>query len=186
MMPGRFFMTDDNEKYIKSRVAKGDKEAFSLLFKKYYGKVFRFILSMVRQKAVAEDLSQDIFVKLWAGRRKLSAISSIDNYLFVMARNRTLDYIRAASRRKENVDISEEMLLSIASHDFSKHVDDRSVIELVRLAVGDLPPKRRDIFMMSRFDGLTNDEIASLMGVTRKTVENQLTLAGSQIKKVRN
>lgn len=179
-------MSDLDEQYLKSRIVKGDKEAFSLIFKKYYGKVCKFILSMVRQKSIAEDLAQDIFVKFWDRRVKLSAITSIDNYLFIMARNRTLDYFRKASRKKECIDISEELLMSMASHDSSQRVDDRSVLDAVKAAVNTLPPKRRDIFMMSRFDGLTNDEIAVLMGVTRKTVENQLTLAGSQIKKFRN
>lgn len=180
-------MTDDNEQYLKSRIARGDKEAFSLVFKKYYGKVFRFILSMVKQESVAEDLSQDIFVKLWGRRRKLPAISSIDNYLFIVARNRTLDYFRSASRKKECLDLSEDILLSIASRDSSfERIDDQSLINAVRMAVNSLPPKRRDIFMMSRFDGMSNDEIAVLMGVTRKTVENQLTLASSQIKKMNN
>lgn len=179
-------MTDIDEQYLKSRIVKGDKDAFSLVFRKYYGKVFRFILSMVRQEAVAEDLSQDIFAKLWTHRRGMESVSSIDNYLFIMARNRALDYFRKSSRKKECIDISEELLLSMASHDNLDRVDDRSSLEAVKLAVKNLPPRRRDIFMMSRFDGLTNDEIAELMGVTRKTVENQLTLAGSQIRKMKN
>lgn len=179
-------MTDLDEQYLKARIVKGDKEAFSLVFKKYYGKVCKFIMSMVKQKSLAEDLSQDIFVKLWARRRKLMSISSIDSYLFIMARNRTLDYFRKASRKKECIGVSEELLLSIASHDSSEQIDNNSAIEAVKVAVNNLPPKRRDIFMMSRFDGLSNDEIAILMGVTRKTVENQLSLAGSQIKKLRN
>lgn len=179
-------MTDIDEQYLKTRIVKGDKDAFSLVFKKYYGKVCKFIMSMVKQKSLAEDLSQDIFVKLWARRRKLMSISSIDSYLFIMARNRTLDYFRKASRKKECIGVSEELLLSIASHDSSEQIDNNSAIEAVKVAVNNLPPKRRDIFMMSRFDGLSNDEIAILMGVTRKTVENQLSLAGSQIKKLRN
>lgn len=179
-------MSDIDEQYLISRIIKGDKDAFSLVFRKYYGKVCGFIMSMVKRKSVAEDLAQDIFVKLWARRRKLSAILSLDNYLFIMARNRTLDYFRKASRKRECIGISEDMLLTLASRDISEHIDNKSVIEAVREVVNNLPPKRRDIFMMSRFDGLTNDEIAVLMGVTRKTVENQLTLAGSQIKKFRN
>ena len=179
-------MTDIDEKYLKSRIVKGDKEAFSIVFINYYGKVYHFILSMVRQRAVAEDLSQDIFAKLWAHRRSLKSISSIDNYLFIMARNRALDYFRKASRKRECIDISEELLMSMASYDNLERIDDRSVLEAVKLAVNNLPPRRRDIFMMSRFDGLTNNEIAEIMGITRKTVENQLTLAGSQIKKMKN
>lgn len=179
-------MTDSNEQFIINRIARGDKEAFSLLFNKYYGKVFRFILSLVKQKSIAEDLSQDIFVKLWANRRKLSTISSVDNYLFIMSRNRTLDFFRKASHKKECIDISEDILLSIASKDSTERVDDQSLINAVRMAVNAMPPKRRDIFMMSRFDGLTNDEIATLLGLSRKTVENQLTLASSQIKKMDN
>ncbi len=180
-------MTDVNEQYLKLRIVKGDKEAFSIVFKKYFGKVYHFVLSMVKQPSVAEDLSQDIFVKLWVRRRKLSEITSIDNYLFIVARNRTLDYLRSASRKKECVNLSDEVLLSMASHDSSyDRIDDKSLIDAVRMAINSLPPKRRDIFMMSRFDGLTNDEIAALMGITRKTVENQLALAGSQIKKIKS
>lgn len=69
-------MTDSHEQYILLRLAKGDKEAFAAVFDKYYGKVYTFVRSMVRQRAVAEDITQDLFVKLWEKRRRLSRISS--------------------------------------------------------------------------------------------------------------
>lgn len=178
-------MTDSHEQYILLRLAKGDKEAFAAVFDKYYGKVFTFVRSMVRQRAVAEDITQDLFVKLWEKRRRLSRISSLDDYLFIAARNRVIDYFRSASHKK-NTALSEDLLLTLASHEAEARLDNKSDVSAVRNATRNLPPKRRDIFVMSRFDGLTNDEIAKIMGITRKTVENQLSLADKQIKKLQN
>ena len=94
-----------------------------------------------------------------------------------------MDYFRKASRKKEiSTDVFDEFLLSRIVSSPEKRIDAFSEIEELRHVIESLPSKRRDIFIMSRFDGLSNDEIASILGVSKKTVENQISLATKKIK----
>lgn len=156
---------------------------FLEIYRAFYGKVFTFVLSLVRSKANAQDITQNIFMKLWKNRKKLEHIKSIDDYLFILSKNACMDYFRKASRKKEiSTEVFDEFLLSRIVSSPEKRIDALSDIEELRHIIDSLPSKRRDIFIMSRFDGLSNDEIASILGVSKKTVENQISLATKKIK----
>lgn len=156
---------------------------FLEIYRAFYGKVFTFVLSLVRSKANAQDITQNIFMKLWKNRKNLEHIKSMDDYLFILSKNACMDYFRKASRKKEiSTDVFDEFLLSRIVSSSEKRIDALSDIEELRHVIESLPSKRRDIFIMSRFDGLSNDEIASILGVSKKTVENQISLATKKIK----
>lgn len=156
---------------------------FLEIYRAFYGKVFTFVLSLVKSKANAQDITQNIFMKLWKNRKKLEHIKSMDDYLFILSKNACMDYFRKASRKKEiSTDVFDEFLLSRIVSSPEKRIDAISDIEELRHVINSLPSKRRDIFIMSRFDGLSNDEIASVLGVSKKTVENQISLATKKIK----
>lgn len=158
-------------------------EDFLEIYRAFYGKVFTFVLSLVKSKANAQDITQNIFMKLWKNRKKLEHIKSMDDYLFILSKNACMDYFRKASRKKEiSTDVFDEFLLSRIVSSSEKRIDALSDIEELRHVIESLPSKRRDIFIMSRFDGLSNDEIASILGVSKKTVENQISLATKKIK----
>lgn len=156
---------------------------FLEIYRAFYGKVFTFVLSLVRSKANAQDITQNIFMKLWKNRKNLEHIKSMDDYLFILSKNACMDYFRKASRKKEiSTDVFDEFLLSRIVSSPEKRIDALSDIEELRHIIDSLPSKRRDIFIMSRFDGLSNDEIASILGISKKTVENQISLATKKIK----
>lgn len=156
---------------------------FLEIYRAFYGKVFTFVLSLVKSKANAQDITQNIFMKLWKNRKKLEHIKSMDDYLFILSKNACMDYFRKASRKKKiSTDVFDEFLLSRIVSSPEKRIDALSDIEELRHIIDSLPSKRRDIFIMSRFDGLSNDEIASILGVSKKTVENQISLATKKIK----
>ena len=156
---------------------------FLEIYRAFYGKVFTFVLSLVRSKANAQDITQNIFMKQWKNRKNLEHIKSMDDYLFILSKNACMDYFRKASRKKEiSTDVFDEFLLSRIVSSPEKRIDALSDIEELRHVIESLPSKRRDIFIMSRFDGLSNDEIASVLGVSKKTVENQISLATKKIK----
>ena len=158
-------------------------EDFLEIYRAFYGKVFTFVLSLVKSKANAQDITQNIFMKLWKNRKKLEYIKSMDDYLFILSKNACMDYFRKASRKKEiSTDVFDEFLLSRIVSSPEKRIDALYDIEELRHVIDSLPSKRRNIFIMSRFDGLSNDEIASILGVSKKTVENQISLATKKIK----
>ncbi|MCI2083196.1 MAG: RNA polymerase sigma-70 factor [Bacteroidales bacterium] len=177
-------MTAENETLLKLLMSEGDKEAFAIIFQTYYAKAFSFIKSMLGSSQIAEDLAQDVFVKLWNARERLPEIRSLDKYLFTMCKYAALDYLKSSPGRTISLDDAENGKLV----DFSE-ISDPDVFtdekrERVRSAVAKMPQKRRSIFVMSRFLGISNENIAKKMGISKKTVENQLSLAAKELKKV--
>lgn len=173
--------TGGNEKQCLQAISRGDHEAFRHLFMCYYPRVRFFILGLIKTESEAEDLAQDVFVKLWTIREKLTEIDSFGAYLYVLAKHATLNYIEqkqvkmyglSAFTPEEEVEVTpyEELLA-------------RDLQLLVDLVVASMPTQRRTIYRLSREEGLSNAEIAEKMQLTKKTVENHLNLA---LKELRN
>ena len=170
---------DDSK--LAAYVADGNQDAFDTLFRRYYGSVNNFIRSLVKQQSVTEDLTQDVFVSLWNSRHALGQVRNLNSYIYTSARNAVIDYMR----RSHNVYcISTEM---------SEQADDELLDEryfavekelLIRMAVESFPERRREIFRMSRFEGMSNDAIAEQLGISKKTVENQINLATRDLRKI--
>lgn len=149
----------------------------------YYGKVLTFVRSLVHDKQAAQDITQDIFLKLWKNRGKLKGIKSPDDFLFILSKNACLDYFKKAYRRKEiSAEMFDEFLISRLSYNPDSQINSASEIKRLRELANSLPPRQKDIFLMSCFNGLTNDEIASVLGISKKAVENQLSLAKKNVK----
>lgn len=178
-------MSDEQIKALTEKVSRGDRQAFCVLFREYYGKVLRFVHSLVKDDAAAQDLAQDVFVKLWEKRRRLHGVKSLDSYLFVVSRNAALDYFKKAFLRKKlPMESLDDALMARISADISENIEAASELEAVRKMILAMPERRRDIYIMSKINGMSNDDIASVLGITRKTVENQLYLAKTGIKKL--
>ena len=168
-------MTEEN-KYLQARLSRGDAEAFAVIFNKYYGKVVRFVTSVVKDSAAAQDIAQDVFVKLWSGRSALEKLRSLDDWLFILSRNAALDSLKSPrSRQAPLSDDGNEIPSEETGADVLADINIRQ--EEIRTFVSGMPARRREIFSLSRYQGLSNDEIAEKMGVSKKTVENQLYLA---------
>jgi RNA polymerase sigma-70 factor (family 1) len=149
-----------------------DRKAFELLYRKYSGKIYYAAYNLFRDKDVCEDLVQELFIDLWTKRNELN-ITSLEWYLKVAIKNRVLMYIRT---QRATLDISAiEMLAGkystdsrLLGHDISRLLDDN---------VAQLPEKCRQVFTLSRKECLSNKEIAARLGISVKTVENQMTIA---------
>lgn len=177
----------DREEQLKQRIAQSDKTAFAVVFRAYYGKVFKFVHSIVKDESQAEDLAQEVFIKLWSKRKNLATVQSLDNYLFIISRNISFDYLRKAFRKKRvSIDVLDSFIMSQISVEQQSTQEAKSELDQVRRAVFQMPSRRRDIYLMSRFDGYSNSDIADIMGISRKTVENQLYLASDELKKIRS
>lgn len=170
---------DDSK--LAASVADGNQDAFDALFRRYYGSVNNFIRSLVKQSFVTEDLTQDVFVNLWNSRHALGSVRNLNSYIYTSARNAVIDYMR---RSRNIYCISTEM---------SEQADDELLDEryfavekelLIRMAVESFPERRREIFRMSRFEGMSNNEIAEQLGISKKTVENHINLATRDLRKI--
>ncbi len=174
-------MENSQEKIeLVKALSQGDQDAFRSLFLSYFPKVKSFITHLTKNEPLAEDLSQDIFVKLWENRDSLGLIHSFDAYVYRMAKNSAVNQIRRDSygdkyskeeyEKNEYVSMEEEIFA-------------REIQLLVELTVSKMPEQRKRIYRMSRVEGLKNEEIAEKLNLSKKTVENHLNLALKEIRK---
>ena len=170
---------NDEAKLVKN-IALGDHASYREIFLKYFPKVKYFIVHFVKSETIAEDLAQEIFVRLWENRIKLAAVQSFNSYIYRMAKNATLNYIEHKDVEKKYMEqqYEEELGQSIENELYARELE-----LLVQLTVNHMPPQRKKIYRMSRDEGMKNEEIAEQLNISKKTVENHLNIALKEIKK---
>lgn len=148
---------------------------FSELYLTYYSKLVRFAKEFVIQEEDAENITQDVFIILWENRDFIKHIDNMNAYLFRLVRNKCLDYLKHKvfeQRYVESVQTSYEVDV----------VEDNDTEILIRAAINSLPKRCRDIFLLSRVEGLKYKEISEQLGISVNTVECQMGIA---LKKLR-
>jgi len=151
----------------------GDLADFEKLFKANYSQLCSYAHLFLNDRDAAEDVVQDVFFKLWKNRDELSVNTTLKSYLFRAVRNGCMNVIEHISVRDAYKVVNEEDIKNSEANE----IDEAVVSELeqrIRETINLLPAERRKIFMMSRFDGLKYREIADKLGISVKTVENQM------------
>ncbi len=155
---------------------KGNVAAFDSLFEVYSPKLYGFALKYFKNKTEAEELVQEVFVKVWENRQALKSELSFKSYLFTIALNRIRKYFnkKATSLRYlESLRTEPEFNESQAVHD----EDYESVIKEINFIIDQMPPRRREIFMKSKLEGKSSKEIATELNISAGTVDNQVSEA---------
>ncbi len=159
----------------------GDAKAFDLLFGRYAKRLYGFAAGYLKSKEEAEEIVQEVFLKIWENRIELSAQKSLESYLFTIARNGILNTIRKSKSEKvylnyAKLNPSKDVLLD-------KELDFRELEKAYHIVIEQLPPRRKEIYLLSKAQSLSNAEIASKLNISVKTVENQMTSALAEIRK---
>lgn len=154
-----------------------DQAAFKELYQQQVFRLFQFAFSFVKQRQAAEEIVNDVFLKLWQQRDTLHKISNVQVYLYVAVKNTALNYLRATTSYQQ-IDLdsveaqhfhftmgTEQLLLT---HELQK---------AIAAAVNQLPPRCKLIFKLIKEDGLSYKEVAAILDVSVKTVDTQLTIA---------
>ncbi len=166
----------DNTELI-NKIQRGDSAAFKFLYQKYNSKVYQFTKLYVLSKNDAEEVVQEVFIKLWEQRETLSEIKNIDNYLFILSRN----LIFNLSRKKINRDFLkltiDKALFVENKTDVFEDIIYSDLKRQIYSLVNKLPKRQRDVFLLSRESCLTNKEIAQRLDISVKTVERHMTEA---------
>ena len=178
----------NDDKYLTRYLKEGNYAAFETLFARYHDKFRHFIQAMVKDDDVADDISQNIFMKLWINHEKLDETLSLTAYLYVLSKYEIFNHFRMLRNRRTSAlsqvgaDIS-QIIQSPASSTPFEELTFNELSKKVTDLIESMPPKRREIFKMSRFEHLTAKEISSKMGISPRTVEEHIHLALKDLKK---
>lgn len=170
-----------NETDLLLQVARGDREAFQTLYKIYYPFVRRYLALFQSSEIVDSELAQDVFIRIWEKRIKLSGVTSFKSYLFRMTKNMVLNYIRALKVQQRLVELKPANE-PFAENDPESELLFKQYYHIALDAIEKLPERRQKILRMSVEQGLTLDEIAQEFKITRAGVKKQLYAATSFVR----
>jgi len=158
---------------IRSSVAIRNKTDFEDLFKANYSSLCAYANSFLRDVATSEDVVQEVMFRIWTGRENLVVTSSIHSYLFRAVRNGCLNVLK-------HLDISDHYKDQVLTHGADQHSNGQDTVIFSELqlkihkAIDLLPTERKKVFILSRYEGLSYQQIAERLGISVKTVENQI------------
>ena len=163
-------------------LVQGDKQALDEIYKFFYPKLYVFAKSFLKVEDDINDILQDVFVKLWLNREKIDKVETFNSYLFTIAKNAIVSYFREKSKDQKFETRIKEILVSreLKYNDELEYKDLKKNLETI---VNQLPDKRKQIFLLSREEGLSNNEIAEKLGISVKTVEDHMRHALQFIRK---
>lgn len=167
---GKHIVLDADGKDLLERIGKGDQRAFARMVQSYWNTIYSQSLAYLKSAPRAEEVTQDIFMKIWNTREKLAGVRQLDNYLFIIARNQIVNETR------RRIDIVYGQLDEQIAHSSSPDLQTeyRESYQLLLKGIEQLPEKRRQVFKMSRLEGLGNEEIAARLGIHKDTVYQYL------------
>ncbi len=158
------------------QLRKGNVSAFNLIFKNYNQKVFNFCLQLLKKQQDAEEVTQEVFTALWQNRERMAVNTSLSAYIYSIARNHIYNIYRKSFYIQayiEYLNVNEKKPELFTEDEVLYNELNRFLNE----AIEDLPPKRKEVFKLSRFDGLTYKEIAERMKISENTVDVQIRKA---------
>lgn len=163
---------------ILQKVAMGDPRAFSKLFYDYHQELAGYIFKLTKSQELTEEIVQDTFLKIWNQRENLPTIHNFRSFLFTVSRNYTFNVMRAEARKltQQQQWVSE---LFVESHDESADIENKYA--LLDDAIAQLPSQQQKVWILSRKDGMKQDDIAQLLQLSKETVKRHISLATTSI-----
>lgn len=170
-----------NEKELLVLASQADQGAFTTLFHLYKNKLYAYILRLTESEMLAEDIVQDVFMKLWNDRDSLHLIDNFGSYLFRMSKNQVINHFKRMAH--ETLIMAEIFQQNPVGHNETQEIVALKDVEKI---LGDilekLPPQQKAVYHLSREEGRTHDEIANLLKISPNTVKNHIVQAMSTIR----
>lgn len=152
-----------------------NKDAFTTLYTKYWRQVYNFSKLYLINKDAAEEVVQEVFIKVWESRDFIREEDNFKGLLFIITRNLIFNH----HRKSVNEDFYKMTVLKAieASYNIEEEIEARNLSEYIDMLIAELPPRRQEIFNLSRKENKTYKEIAELLHISERTVENQISEA---------
>lgn len=173
--------SSQNEIHLIRAFKSGDEKAFEQLFERHHKKLYGFLFKLLNSKQDAEEIVQDTFIKIWERRKDFIEGYAFESFLFKIAKNAFLNL----NRKKVNRRIVESDLALFnekTSSNTEEYVVFHETNEIINTIIDGLPPRRKEIFILRRIEGLSRKEIAEKLKISVITVDSQLLKANKHLK----
>lgn len=167
---------------LATKLKGGDSIAFELLFYKYKNKVKGFVCKLAPTRIAADDIVQEVFVRVWINKERINPEKEFQSYLFTIAKNLVLDQLKSAvNRRLYFVDdmFQKDLLIDDVSEESFAIEHEERLMKLLE----QIPERRREIFCLNKFEGLSYKQIAKRLNISENTVDSQIRNALDYIRK---
>lgn len=168
---------EGTERNLLRQIASGDEASFEELFRIYHKRLLHYITLFIKSPEIAEEVVMDVFMKIWLGRDIINEVENFDSFLFRVAHNKAIDFLRSVSKDpdfKELIWGTMQLKASeAADHLLLRNEFDKKVREAMSL----LSKQRREVFTLSRDQDLTHEQIAYRLGLSKHTVNNHIVEA---------
>ena len=162
----------------------GSHEAYKEIYLRYWGPVRNYLVKLLRSEAEAEEIAQNVFMLLWEKRGQIDPDRNIQGYIYRIAHNSALKHLRDNHPWESYRDLAESALATIEHADSDIIAREKEL--LVRMVLERMPGQRRMVFELSHYGGLTNEQIAERLGITRGNVAAHLAHARKDMKEVKD
>lgn len=163
---------------------KDNRKSFEEIFKLYYKRLLNLCIHYIRDREAAEEIISDVLFRLWAKRKELSHVQDIENYLFIMVKNQSLNYIKQFSNFRVAYFKETGDLQLLNTDDPEKELERRELIFKMNQAIETLPQQCKIIFTLVKEEGLKYKDVAQILSISPRTVETQLVRAMQKLEKI--
>lgn len=169
----------NSELILISEIAEGNESAFQLLFEKFHQQVYAFSLKLLKNQQLAEDITQEVFIKIWQEKSKLRGVGNFEGFLFLMVKRRCIDQLRKCSRDTRLLNqLKEDIKISYSP---IQELENSSYLEKLKKG---LSPQQLAVFELSREKGMTYQMISKELDISKNTVRNHMVEALKHIREM--
>jgi RNA polymerase sigma-70 factor (ECF subfamily) len=166
--------TEKSNRDLLLLVKEDDMLAFYQIYERYCKRLYGFILKYIKQESEAEEIVQEVFLKIWESRDKVDVYSSFESYLFTIAYNTTMSLFRKKVHEKKYLEHLKSLQQADLAPEITNEIHFRELNEKVQILLNKLTPRQKEILLLSREEGLTHDEIANKLNISLNTVKKHM------------
>jgi RNA polymerase sigma-70 factor, ECF subfamily len=160
----------------------GDLKAFDIIYKKYSRRLYGFVYRHIKLEADTEEIVQEVFIKIWKNRDKLNIYSSFESFIFTIAHNALVNLLKKRATEQKYVEYVKSVQNIDEAYELIDEIQYNELMNKYKGLLNELTPRQKEIFQLSREEGLSHKEIAEKLGISTITVKNHLVSTLSFLK----